>query len=180
VDFLRRLPQDRIANLNDRSDHWLPSPTRLGECALRQRPIEAHRVGERGRALKATATSFWRGLFTVATRSTRPTPFCFACLPFYISRINLRPLQPAAIVHVHRLQLSKLADGAGAGFAVTVASRLYAAEGKLNLGTYRGRIYINDPGLEILNGMEGAIDVAGIHRGRSPNSTELATRTASS
>src|SRR5690242_14249724 len=61
-----------------------------------------------------------------------------------LSRVDLRPLQATAVIDVDRLPLRELVERHRAGFPVTIAGVLHAAEGQLDLGADGRRVDIDD------------------------------------
>ena len=82
--------------------------------------------------------------------------------------VDLRALELARVVDVDRLPLGEDVERRLAGLAVAVAGRLDAAERQVHLGAGRAGVDVGDPGLEVAHRAEGAVDVAGVDRGREP------------
>src|SRR5260370_3950139 len=74
--------------------------------------------------------------------------------------IDLCALELVGIVDVNRLPFREEIDGGNGGFAVAVASLLRASEGQVGLGADRRRVHVDNSGVEIAGGLEGAIHVS--------------------
>src|SRR5258708_33399479 len=74
--------------------------------------------------------------------------------------VNLGALELVGIVDVNRLPFREEIDGGNGGFAVAVASLLRASEGQVGLGADRRRVHVDNSGVEIAGGLEGAIHVS--------------------
>src|SRR5207245_3341190 len=81
-------------------------------------------------------------------------------------RIDLRALQPAAVIDVDRFPLREFVESHRAGLAMTVAGVLHAAEGQLDLGTDGWRVDVDDAGLHLVHGVERLAQVVGVDRHR--------------
>src|SRR3982751_6060158 len=90
-------------------------------------------------------------------RSHRPSDFL---------RVDLRALQAAAEVDVHRLPFGKDVERRGPGLAVAVAGCLRAAEWEMHLRTDRRRVDVENAGVHIAHGCERAIDILSVDRSR--------------
>src|SRR5437667_7811192 len=74
--------------------------------------------------------------------------------------IDLGALELVGIIDVHRLPLGEEIDGSNGRFAVAVAGLLRAAEGQVCFRADRRGVYVNNPGIQIAGGLEGAIHVS--------------------
>src|SRR3989304_8268191 len=83
-------------------------------------------------------------------------------------RVNLRPLQGAAVIHVDALPFRENVDAGDAGLAVTVARLLDAAEGQVDFSADGGGVDVNDAGVEVAHGREGTVDVLRVDGGGQP------------
>src|SRR5207244_6988228 len=80
--------------------------------------------------------------------------------------VDLRLLQPAAVVDVDRLPLGEDVERRLAGLAVAVAGVFRAAEREVHLGAARAGVDVGDPRLEIAHRAERLVHVAREDRGR--------------
>src|SRR5216683_2519543 len=79
--------------------------------------------------------------------------------------IDLSALELVRIVDVDGLPFGEEIDGGNGGFAVTVAGLLGAAEGQVCFSADCRSVYIDNSGIEIASGLEGAIHVARVDGG---------------
>src|SRR3712207_1644671 len=80
--------------------------------------------------------------------------------------VYLRALELAAVVHVDRLPLGEDVQDLRAGLAVAVARGLRAAEGEVDFGADGRGVDVEDAGVHLAHGAEGAVHVRGVDRGR--------------
>src|SRR5262245_22807693 len=80
--------------------------------------------------------------------------------------VDLRPLQAAAEVHVDALPLGERVEHGVARLAVAVSGASGATEGQVSLRPGGAMVHVDDPGLEVTHGREGAMDVGGEDRRR--------------
>src|SRR5438270_3869218 len=80
------------------------------------------------------------------------------------SDVDLRALQPAAVVDVDALPLAELVEGDGAGLTVAVAGVLDPTERKLDLGADGGGVDVDDPRLQLVDRPETGAQVGGVER----------------
>src|SRR5712692_10886068 len=80
--------------------------------------------------------------------------------------IYLRALKLARVVHVHGFPLGENIQYLGAAFAMTVASRLGAAERKVDFGPDRRRVHIKDSRPHVFHRVKGPVSIASIDLSR--------------
>src|SRR4051812_41163461 len=80
--------------------------------------------------------------------------------------VDLGALETVGIVYVNRLPFGIEIYGGLAALAVSVASGLGAAEGKMHLGSDSRRVHVRDSGIQVARGAEGGVHVAGVDGGR--------------
>src|SRR6185312_3922959 len=79
--------------------------------------------------------------------------------------VNLGALEFVGVVDVDGFPGGVEVEGSGAAFAVAVAGLLDSAEGEMDFGSDSWRIDVGDSGLQITDGAEGLVYVAGVERG---------------
>ena len=102
----------------------------------------------------------------------RSASACLTCRPpampqlqlSHVIRVDLRPLQAAAVVHVDRLPLGEDLERGLAGLAVAVAGAAGAAERELDLGADRAGIDVHDARGQVTDRLERGVDVRGEDR----------------
>src|SRR5208282_1355102 len=76
--------------------------------------------------------------------------------------VDLGALELVGIVDVDGFPLGEEVEGGDGGFAMAVAGLLGSAEGEVRFGADGGSVDVDDAGVEIAEGGEGGIDVAGV------------------
>src|SRR3990172_101286 len=79
--------------------------------------------------------------------------------------IDLRPLQPAAVVHVYALPLGVNVQGRLAGLPVAVAGAPGPSEGELYLRSYGPGVHVDDADLQVPHSGEGLVYIRSIYGG---------------
>jgi len=74
----------------------------------------------------------------------------FGCITQWCDGLGAAPLdlgflQPAAIVHKHRLEFGELVNGRGARLPAAVTGLFDSAKGKMDFGPDGGSVDISDP-----------------------------------
>src|SRR6266700_4616465 len=78
------------------------------------------------------------------------------CLRTELIVVDLGALEPVGIVDIHGLPLGEKIDRGDGGFAVAVAGLLRTAEGQVGLRANGRRVHVDNSGVEIASGLEGA------------------------
>src|ERR1700739_3746565 len=79
--------------------------------------------------------------------------------------IDLRALQFVRIIDIDRLPLREEINGRHGRFAMPVPGLLGAAERQMSFRADGRSVDVNNPGIEILDGSEGPVYIAGVNGG---------------
>src|SRR5215472_13927400 len=83
---------------------------------------------------------------------------------FSSSVVDLGALQLVGIIDVDGLPFGEEINGGDSGFAVAIAGLLCAAKRQMGFCANRRRVDVDDPGVQVANGLEGAVHVSCVNR----------------